>query len=98
MKRVVLSLAVFTAMSLAGIIAAAQQEVAPDHFDGHDYQVQLLSKSKPRAARWSRSGKFHPRRQLAIQSRKYTAGKKKMRARQAMPEPTAQRQSESGKE
>ena len=98
MKRAVLSLVVFTAVFLAGIIAVAQQEVAPDHFDGHDYQVQSLTKSRARTARWSRSAKFHSRRQLAVQSRRYSAGKKKMRARQAMPEPTAQRQSESGKE
>ena len=86
MKRAVLSLVALAAMSLAAIIAVAQQEVAPDHFDGHDYQVQSLTKSGTRITRWSRSAKFRSRRQLAGQPRRYTAGKKKMRARQAMPE------------
>jgi len=43
MKRAILALVL--AAGAAGAAPAAQQEVAPDHFDGHDYQLQSRGRS-----------------------------------------------------
>jgi len=43
-RRFVGALVMCTAMALVCAAFAAQQEVAPDHFDGADYQQQPIAK------------------------------------------------------
>jgi len=69
-----LAVAFFTA------IAVAQQEVAPDHFEGGDYRLQPRHESN-RAARLLRSRPGRARQKHATQSRVYRTPKGRIRAR-----------------
>jgi hypothetical protein len=80
-KRVILALITLVTIALAGIGAAAQQEVAPDHFDGGDYRVQPRRQSPRGASFSSRSRKARLRRGLGTQSGAYGTSKRKLRAR-----------------
>jgi hypothetical protein len=81
LKRIALGLMVAMAMSLAGRIASAQQEVAPERFEKSDERGQQpVTPIRPTAHR-SRSSKVGGRRGLRAQSRLYLARQKRQRAR-----------------
>ena len=75
-------IAVTTLLALApGVaMAAAQQEVAPDHFDGTDFRLQPRSESN-RAARLPRSRTRRARQKHGAQSRVYRTSRGRLRAR-----------------
>ena len=80
-KRVILVLITLVTIALAGIGALAQQEVAPDHFDGGDYRVQPRKQSPRQASFSRRSRKVRPVRGLGAQFGAYGTTKRKLRAR-----------------
>src|SRR5215467_35481 len=68
------------ALPFFAAIAVAQQEVAPDHFDGGDYRLQPRHESN-RAARLLRSRTGRARQKHGTQSRVYRTPKGRLRAR-----------------
>jgi len=80
-KRVILALITLATIALAGITAAAQQEVAPDHFDGADYRLQPHRQSLGGARSLGRSRNARLRRGLGAQSGAYGTTQRKLRAR-----------------
>lgn len=80
-KRVILVIMTLATITLAGITAPAQQEVAPDHFDGADYRLQPRGQSVrgARSSRRSRKARLHGG--LSPQSGAYGTTNRKLRAR-----------------
>jgi len=73
MKRAILALVL--AAGAGGAAPLAQQEVAPDHFDGHDYQLQARGRSLgPGHLRRSRNIKRAQK--MAVHSRTRETGRK----------------------
>jgi hypothetical protein len=80
LKSIVLGFIVAMAITPAGRIASAQQEVAPERFERADERGQQpVTPIRPNLHR-SRSSRPHGRRGLRAQSRSYLARQRRARA------------------
>ena len=78
MKRILVSICTAAVMILICVICVAgmaQQEVAPDHYDGTDYRVPPNMKRQGSRVTAHRSSKSRLRRPLALVPRNHRIGR-----------------------